>query len=176
MKKLFLLSVLMVGFFVSGCGYSAHSSLPAQYRTIFVENFKNKIDFSSGTTRNIYLPLLEVKVHNAVVSRYQFDGALRIASKEKANLVLEGDLVSYDRQALRYQENNEDVLEYRVTISVNLRMIDTAKKEVLWEESGFSGDATYFISGASASSEASAVEKATTDLARRVVERTIEDW
>ena len=177
MKRIFCgLMFLLLSFSVAGCGYSPRSSMPSSLRTIYITDFKNKIDFSEGSARNTYLPLLEVKVRNAIINRYQFDGALRIAPKEKANLILAGDLVNYSRDPLRYQDNNVDVLEYRVHISVDLKLTDTARKESLWNESGFSGDATYVVSGPTASSEAAAVEKATDDLARRVVERTVENW
>ena len=45
-----------------------------------------------------------------------------------------------------------------------------------WTESNFVGETTYFTSGSLAKSENVAIQDALTDLARRIVERTIEDW
>ncbi|HPB68354.1 MAG TPA: LPS assembly lipoprotein LptE, partial [Candidatus Omnitrophota bacterium] len=117
----------------------------------------------------------EVKVRNAIIDRFLFDGNLRVAEKDQADLVLSGELIRYERYALRYTDN-DDVQEYRVHVIVNLVMKDCRQNEVFWEESGFAGEATYFVSGAMATTESSALEEATVDLARRVVERTIENW
>src|SRR3989338_5054252 len=138
-----LLSMVLI----ASCGYTTKSTLPSGIKTIHVETFKNNIDFAAEGRRNLYLPLLEIKVRNAVINRFLFDGNLKIADADKADLVLKGQLLSYDR-----------------------------KGETDWTESGFVGEATYFVTGASARSEEAAVEDAITDLARRIVERTVEAW
>ena len=71
---------------------------------------------------------------------------------------------------------NEDVEEYRITISVSLTLWDFAEDKAVWTESSFSGDTTYFTTGPLAKSEGTAVEDAIKDLARRIVERTVENW
>jgi len=40
----------------------------------------------------------------------------------------------------------------------------------------FTGNTSYFTTGTQAKSEATAVNDALTDLARRIVERTVEQW
>lgn len=167
--------IIFVGLVIAGCGYTTRSLLPPQYQTLYIAPFKNKIDYTNEGRRNIYLPLLEVKVQKAVSSRFQFDGNLRLAKEDMADLKLTGELVRYDRDVLRYTDN-EDVQEYRVRITVNLVLTDTSTGEVVWTENGFSGEGTYFVTGPSAGSESSAVNAAQLDLARRVVERTIENW
>ena len=176
MRKIpFILILLGLSSFL-GCGYSARSALPKSLRTIYVENFKNKIDFTDENKRNIYFPLLEVDVHNAVIDRYLFDGSLHIADADSADLILQGELTGYERNPLRYADNNSDVLEYRIQIYVNLVLLDARNHESIWEENGFAGEETYFVSGAQASSETSAVKEAIKDLSRRIVDRTIENW
>lgn len=160
---------------ITGCGYTTRSTLPDSIKTIHVEMFKNKIDFAAEGRRNIYLPLLEIKVRNAVIERFLFDGNLKIAEKDKSDLVLKGELQGYDRSALRYEDNG-DVQEYRIHITVSLEMLDAQTGEVKWTEPSFVGEATYFTSGSLAKSEDAAVAEAITDLARRIVERTVEDW
>lgn len=160
---------------ITGCGYSTRSLLPNHIKTIYVEPFKNSIDFASEGRRNIYFPLLEVNSRNAIIERYIFDGNLRVSESQNADLVLKGELINYDRTALRYTDN-DDVQEYRVYITVKLELWDAVNQEYMWTESSFTGEATYFITGALATTEESAVAEAITDLARRVVERTIENW
>jgi hypothetical protein len=118
---------------------------------------------------------MEVAIANEIRDRYLFDGNLKIASKEKADLILKGELIHYDRDALRFTES-DTVQEFRIYVSVNMIMKDTVKEEIKWIENGFSGETTYFIEGPQSISESEAVQAAIEDLARRVVERTIEDW
>lgn len=159
----------------SGCGYTTKSTLPSTMKTIHVESFKNSINFAAEGRRNIYLPLLETKTRNALINRFLFDGNLKIAEADKADLILKGELKNYDRTALRYTDN-DDIQEYRVHITVSLECWDTHKQEVFWSEPAFVGEATYFLTGTLAGTEESAVEDAVEDLARRIVERTIENW
>ncbi|OGW96279.1 MAG: hypothetical protein A2Z81_05700 [Omnitrophica WOR_2 bacterium GWA2_45_18] len=140
-----------------------------------MEVFKNEIDFTQGERRNLYFPLMEVKMRNAIADRFLFDGNLKIAEGDDADLVLKGVLKNYDRGALRYEENS-DVQEYRVQIFVSLELWDVEKQEIVWQEPNFVGESTYFVTGSLAKSESVAVDEAMTDLARRIVERTIEDW
>lgn len=174
MRKLYFFFLMLVVSSIS-CGYSTRSSMSGPVRTIHIESFKNSIPYTNDSKRNIYLPLLETKVRNAVVDRFLFDGNMKVSQKDTADLVLKGELKNYDRNALRYTDN-QDVQEYRVVITVSLQLWDQEKNEMVWSEPSFSGEGTYFVTGPQASSEDSAVNAAMEDLARRVVERTVEDW
>lgn len=171
--KKFFRVFLFVILALPSCGYSTRSSLPANIRTLYVEPFPNKIDFQAGKP-NVYIPLLEVKAHDAVVRQFQFDGNLRIAKENTADLTLKGELINYNRTAVRYTDN-DDVQEYRIQVVVSLTMLD-AEGKVMWEEPSFAGEASFYLTGPSASSEAGAVDAAINDLAKRIVERTVEDW
>ena len=177
MKKLLTLAVFWIlACSQMSCGYSTHSAMPGHFKTIYVEPFKNNVSYTTEGGRNLYLPQLELKVKNAIVSRYLFDGNLRISKKpEDADVILKGELVSYNRGGLRYSDD-DNVEEYRVQIFVNVQLLDTKDQTAVWQENGMVGEATYFVTGAQASSETLAVDKAVTDLARRVIERTIQDW
>lgn len=169
-------ALCLVSFLVwMGCGYTTRTTLPKNIKTVHVEPMKNKIDYTTGTGRNIYLPLLEVKSRNAIIDRFLFDGNLKIAKPHLADLILKGELTGYQRSPLRYTDN-DDVEEYRVHIIVSFTLTNTKTEDIAWEEPGFVGEATYFVTGPNATSEDSAVEEAILDLARRIVERTIEDW
>jgi len=157
------------------CGYTTGSSLSGNLRTVHVETFKNKIDYAAGSRRNIYLPLLEINLRNKIIERFQFDGNLTIQDADFADLLLKGELISYERGGLRFSRA-DDVEEYRVHVIVSMQLWDTKAHELMWEEPSFAGEATYFVSGVHAKSEEVAVEEAVEDLARRIVERTIENW
>jgi hypothetical protein len=167
--------VIAVFLGLAGCGYSTRSALPADFRTIYVPEFKNKIAYTTeSANRHLYIPLLEVRVRDAIINRFLFDGNLRIGQPDSSDLELQGELVSYERSPIRFTEN-DDVEEYRVHIVINMILKDE-EDHIVWEEANFTGEATYFVRGPLASSEDVAVEEALTDLARRVVERTIENW
>ncbi len=175
MRKEFAAFVFFVAALTGGCGYSTSAALPSSWRTINVPPFQNKINFTTEKQRNLYQPLLEVKVRDAIVKRFQFDGHLRIADEDAADLILSGELVDYNRGVLRYTDNN-DPEEYRVQISVNLKLTEGKDGPIVWEENGFTGEGDYFVTGPNTGTEAAAIQEALTDLARRTVERTIENW
>ena len=170
-----LFSLLLTGFLLAGCGYTTGSLLPSQYRTIGIEPFKNAISFVNEGSRATYIPLLETKVRQAIVDRFQFDGHLRISDPQRADLILSGELISFDRDELRLTDDR-DVQEYRIRITVKLTMTDGTNGEVLWTEPSFAGEATYFLTGSQAKSESAALEDALKDVSRRIVERSIENW
>jgi len=165
---------------LTGCGYTTRSMIAGKYRTVYITPFKNKIDITretnNGTNYRIYRPALETDVTSAVVQKFLIDGNLKpVKEHDSADLVLEGDLTDFHKDALRY-DRNDNVQEYRVNVGVRLKITDQAKGQVLWEEPSFTGYASYFVSGAQANSEAAAISDAITDLSRRVVERTVDQW
>ena len=166
-----LLSILL------GCGYATRAN-SSEYKTIYIAPFKNNINIASGKSEYAryitYYPLLESTITRAVVDRFIFDSNLKIDKEEKSDLVLKGELASYDRAALRYASNNEDVEEYRITLWVNIALYK--KGELVWQKNNFAGDATYFTTGAQAKSEKSALDDAIKDLSRRIVETVVEAW
>ena len=166
-------------FFISGCGYTTGSLLPQHLKTICVENFSNKIpitdEVSDRRRYKTYRPLLEVDVTRAIIDRFIFDGHLRVAQKKDADLVMEGGLTDFKREPTKYGYN-DTIDQYRIAIFVDLRLVESATGKVVWSEENFAGSEYYFTSGRQAKSEDEAVADALNDLARRVVERTIEVW
>jgi len=179
-KRAIVLTAFLFFVFLGGCGYTTHAYVAKSgYKTVYIAPFVNKVDttseFSEGRKFRTYYPLLENVITNAVVDRYNFDGTLRVSKQEEADIVLKGDLVNYRRETLR-SASNDTPEEYRVTIFVNITMSENKTEKVLWVKNNFAGDATYFITGPQAVSESQAVENATKDLARRIVEATVEVW
>ncbi len=77
---------------------------------------------------------------------------------------------------MRYGEDNETVEEYRISIVCSVEVKNAKKDETRWKEPRIIGDATYILSGTYATSESTCVTAAVSDLARRIVNRTIEEW
>ena len=173
-----LTSVLCV-VLLTGCGYTTRPGLASHLRTVYVKPFVNKTDITKIQSTDGRFPLyrhkMEVDITEAVINRYQFTGLLRPSGPERADCRLEGELVSFRRDALRYNASQQ-VEEWRLNVVVNLRFFDQTTKTLLWDEPSFTGDTTYFTLGANVESEPAALDRAIKDLAKRIVERTVEDW
>lgn len=179
MRRPFLLSALAILLFVSGCGYTTKSLLPTEFKQIYVENFKNDIkitDEQSNLRMYVgYRPGMEIDLTSEVINQYLLDGNLKIATEANSDLTLKASLIDFSRGALRYDANN-NVEEYRIKLIVNMQLINTKTGNVVWTENGFAGETTYRTSGSLAKGENSAIQDAISDLARRIVERTVEAW
>lgn len=164
---------------LSGCGYTTRSLLPSNFKSIYIDNFVNEIKIAAEQTDERmyrgYRPGLERDITKAVIDRFLFDGNLNISNDRDADLVLRGALMDYKRDALRYDANN-NVEEYRILLIVNIELKDVRADKLVWEEKGFAGETTYRTTGTLAKSESTAVSDAAKDLARRIVERTVEGW
>jgi hypothetical protein len=171
--------VAVSGAVAGGCGYTTRPGLASYLRTVYVKPFENTIDITALTTTSDRFPVyrhgMETNLTQAVINRFQFTGLLRPAPAAQADAILEGELVEFRRDPLRYSDNSE-VEEWRLSLVVNLQFYDTHTKTLLWEEGGFVGDTTYFAIGTNAESETAALSRANEDLARRIVERTVESW
>ncbi len=166
---------ILLALTITGCGYTTGSLLPSQYRKIAIQPFQNKVNNVDENSNVLYVPLLETNVRTAIIDKFLFDGNLHIAEPEKADLVLNGDLIGVEQDELR-QDVNQNVQEYRIRIIVSLTLTDVATGKVLWKEPSFAGETTYFLTGAQAQSQSAAIDTALSDLATRVVERTVENW
>lgn len=164
---------------VAGCGYTQKSLLPEHIKTIHVAPVKNTIDLSSEVSQKdqfrVYRPGTEVDLTNAIINRFIFDGNLGIARPGSADAVVEAKLIDYRRDPLRYSEA-DDVQEYRLSVTIDIEVYEAKDHKVLWHEANLTGDTTFFLSGPRAISEDDAASKAVEDVARRVVEKTIEIW
>lgn len=163
----------------AGCGYSTSRLLPAQYRVIYVEPFENQVPVTEELTERFGyrsdLPGLEEDVTRGVIDRFLFDGNLRITTQmEKADLILRGKITDFYRQAVR-RADDDTIEEYRLNLAASLNVRDS-KGNLVLEEPDLVADTTYFLTGASATSETVALKNLFTDFSRRVVERVVENW
>ena len=161
-----------------GCGYTFRGNVPARLRTVYVQPFANRIDTTSeptsATQYKLYRPRLESDLTNKVIGRFQFDGSLRPAGPDRADTMLVGELAEFRREPLRFARTG-NVEEFRLSIVVNAEFRDLQQHTVRWHEQ-IVGDTTFFEQGALAESETTALDRALDDVARRIVERTVEDW
>lgn len=173
---IFLFTIILI---MNGCGYTTASLLPKGMDSIYVANFKNAIDpareVSSRRMDYSYRPGLENDITRAVINKFIFDGALEIETEQKANITLEGELTDFRQYPLSYSKDDE-VEEFRMEIFVNLTLRNNKTGEIMWEEKNFMGQTSYAVTGPNTKSESGALQDAVDDLAKRIVERTIEAW
>ena len=179
MRKFLSIFVLLLVAVSAGCGYTTSSLLPPELDSIHVENFENKIDpaqeVSNKRASYTYWPGLETDITRAVIDGFIFDRHLDVERKSKAALILKGELTSFRQYPLSY-DKNDNVVEFRIEITVNLQLYDNLNGKEMWEEISFMGEGTYSISGSNATSESEGVKRAVKDLAQRIVERVVEAW
>jgi len=178
------ISQIVLGIFsVAGCGYTSRSMISDKYRTIYIPAFVNKIDITNpGDTENkykIYRPFIETDVTKGVNNYFLWDGNLRPVKSDNADLTLKGEVTEFRKDPIKYNDSY-DVAEYQMNIIVNLILTDNKTKQVVWEEKGFAGWVAYYTASAPSpavpKSESQAVTDTVTDLSRRIVERTVEQW
>jgi outer membrane lipopolysaccharide assembly protein LptE/RlpB len=120
---------LLIPLFLSlaGCGYHLGEIKPTPMRrvtTIAVPTFKNKT----------LLPRLEAQTADAVAKQFQQDGTYRIESSDRADAIVEGTIVSVDRQPMRiFASNVLQTSEFELTLRVKYRVIDRVTGAVLME-------------------------------------------
>jgi len=171
---------LALAFLISGCGYTTRSQITEKYKTIYIRQFQNNIDITaeSSAARKLKTnyPAIETDITQAVIDRFIWDGDIRPSREEDADLILKGIVTEFRRDSLRYVRTTEEVEEYRITLVVNLSLIDKKENKMLWQENNLVGDTSYFTEGLMAEPEQQAIQKAVEDIARRIVERVVEDW
>lgn len=174
MKKmrLFVFMLLTATMFFSGCGYTRHTVLPRNMKTIYVETVKNKLDVEEIYA---YQPGLEMDITNAVIRKLQVDGTIKVVEQSKADVILKTDLLKFEQEGLRFN-NLEGVTEYRLFVVVKLKLIDAKTGDLLWEEPNFTGDDEYYVSNVTSIGEQKAAVDAVGRLASNVADRIVQDW
>lgn len=169
---------VLSGLIFVGCGYRMGSILPVNIKTIAVPMFKN-------TTQE---PGVEVGVTNQIINQFQIDGTLNVVDEDEADVRLDGEIVQYLREPLRFTGGDfKDVSEYRLRLVTHLTLVDLRTGQPMWTNRRVEGETTYFLSGSFRETERTAVGALTSqertqlptleeDLAHDVVESVVEGW
>ena len=150
---------------VAGCGYSFRGTLPEHIQTVAVPLFANK----TGE------PRIESLLTSAVVEAFSTNGRLRVVKREDADAVLEGEVVGYSLLSISY-DSQANVRQYRLIMTVNLKLLDMRRSAVLFEERNLREKADFQVMNAvseTISVEETAVRTAATEIARAIVSLTV---
>lgn len=173
MNKILFLALF---FIISGCGYTTSGCMYAG-RKIIIEPVINKITITSENREysnyDTFPILIENKLTSELVRRFNTDGNLKVVSRNAQALKLSCTVGEYTKESLRY-EDDDDVEEQRLRLNVHMRFVDFQGKVL--QDKNIQGETSYFLTGTSSKTEASAQEDLIDDTARRVVESITEEW
>lgn len=150
---------------VAGCGYSFRGTLPEHIQTVAVPVFVNK----TGE------PRLGSVLTNGVVEAFSTNGRLRVVRREDADAVLEGEVIGYSVVPISY-DSNANVRQYRLTVTMNLKLLDMKKSAVVFEEHSLSEKADFNVQSAVSQTiavEETSVRSAATEIGRAIVSITL---
>ena len=144
-----------------GCGYTFQGTLPDHVKTVAVPIFVNRTQ----------QPAVENVITRAIVDAFATNGRLRVVRTQDADAILEGEVLQYTVGAIAV-DPSLNVQQYRLGVTLNLRMRDVRQNRLLFEQANFSEQADFLVAGSVAqtlSIEAGALQQAATEIARSVV-------
>ena len=159
-----VLLALVVG--LGGCGYSFRGTLPEHVKTVAVPIFVNRTQ----------QPAVEGVITRAIVDAFATNGRLRVVRPEDADSILDGEVLQYTVGAIAV-DPSLNVQQYRLAVTLSLRMRDVRLNRVLFEQASFNEQADFLVAGSVAqtlSVEAGALQRAATEIARSVVSQALD--
>jgi outer membrane lipopolysaccharide assembly protein LptE/RlpB len=161
-----VLGLVLLALGLAGCGYSFRGNLPDHIKTVAVPVFTNR------TAE----PAVETWLTSAVVEAYATNGRLRVVRTEDADAVLDGEVVGYSVESIAF-DNQANVRQYRLLVTMNLKLRDVRRNAVLFEQQGLREKSDFQVLGAvsqTIGAEEGAVRSAARDIARSIVSLTID--
>jgi hypothetical protein len=156
-----VLPLLLGALVAAGCGYSLRGNLPAHIKTVAVPVFRNRTSE----------PGVENFLTGAVVEAFSTNGRLRVVRPDRADSILEGEVVGYQVQSIAY-DPQANVQQNRLVVTLNLRFRDVRRDEVLFEQNNLQERSDFRTLGVVAqtiSREETALRAAAAEIARAIV-------
>lgn len=124
MRSVLILFVLVL----AGCGYhtpgSSESWVGGDARLLYVQLFDNQTSE----------PYLENDLTDAIVAELSRSRLVELTEDPTlANVRLAGDVTDFSSTALSYGTSDQ-ITDYRATMKVSVRLLDSSGKEVLWRD------------------------------------------
>lgn len=172
MKRVhFLWMAAVVG--LMGCGElsdgraPANVILPIGINKIGLRTFKNKTQYF-GLEDRFRLHIEQEMIRDG---RFPFAGV-----ESEADAFIQGEIVNYIPQVVSYDSNNQP-LEYRLWVIINVSFFDKKENRVLWEEPRFEQSYRYFVeTQPGGMTEDEAREYVWDYFSRDIVKRTVEGF
>jgi outer membrane lipopolysaccharide assembly protein LptE/RlpB len=153
--------LLLLGVTLGGCGYTVHGTLPSHINTVAVPIFRNRT----------VEPAIEGFITRAVVEAFSTNGRLKVVGTDRADAILDGEITSYSIASIAFDQNS-NVRQYRLVITVNLRMRDVRSNTLLFQQNDVREQADFRVQNAvsqTISREETALRAAAVDIGRAIV-------
>jgi hypothetical protein len=158
---------------LSGCAYTTKNGLAPHLKSVAVPVFNNKTYVQDYTRK------LEVEVTDGIRKAFVQEGELKLAGREDADLICEGDVEKLDREVLR-TDRYGDPAEIRIVIRARFSLYDVKEAKYLLKNQLVTNGDRASESGVynlrRGESEDLARAKAVEDLGRVVARRVVEKW
>lgn len=163
-----VVQIMFACFFAFGCaGYHIGPVTKRNFKSIAVPMFRN-------TTLR---PQIEAQISNAIIQRLQEDGSLSVEPEPRADVVLKGSIIKYNREALRSLRTDTGVpREYEITITVRVEATDRRTGETVLKSTVVEGKSDVFIGEDQQSAEEQALPLIADDIAKRITGLLVENW
>ena len=158
---------------LGGCQYSQRGGLPEHAKSVAVPVFRN-LTYITDYTRQV-----EVEVTQAVRRAFLQTGELRVAGREDADLILEGEVRELERETVR-TDRYGDPAEVRVTLRARVSLYDVKNSRYLFRNriltNGDRRPESGVYSLRRGEPESEARKQAVEDLGRRIARAVVENW
>ena len=146
---------------LAGCaGYRWAPEVPDSMRTVAVPVFENRTDFSEfGPTATRH-----------VLREFQNEGTFSVRRVPDAALELQGVVASVKQHGLDFDRGyDRRASEYRLSVTVELTLVDKKSGKVLFENRKVTGETTYLSQRDVLSGRRDAADRVARDIARQAV-------
>ena len=145
----------------AGCAYTFNKKGDSSFKTIAVESFENRTSEYGLTDR----------LTNIVVEAFIKDGSMRVVPAEKAEAVLRGTLVKYERQVAQF-DITDQVETYKVVLEFEVSLSTPGNDSTLWTQS-MTQEGIY---SASKETEEIGQQRAGELLVKAILNKTTKSW
>ncbi len=161
-----LILTIVISVFVSGCGYRNPYVYSGPEKSIYVTTWKNR-------TSNLQL---DAQIYQEFLKWFQKSRSLKITkSKEGADFILAGEIVSIDIPSLAYDAGNS-ASDVKLTLKVRYIFKDLATGSVLIEQGSETWQQSYTVTANAAETRDNtneALETIIEDMAQKIYQRSL---
>ncbi len=158
------LAIIVLLLSLSCVKYSFKGALPSYLKTIYISEFENQTEYVG----------VRSELTRKVTESFIQDNSLTLAGSEKnADLILSGSIISIQRQAVAFNQQ-ENVQQYKMVVTVKAECMNTHTQKPLW--SGNLSQDGYIGENPTATDIDNAINEAIDLITEDIINRTIAAW
>jgi len=162
-RTIILFTAFVVPFLLTGCMYSFKGSLPAHIKSIAIPLFENQTaEYRINET-----------ITDLLTQQFLQENVLRLEDQKTADSILEGVVTRIADNPYTYNEA-EQVIDYRVTITLKVKWYDKIEDKVRLDKS-FSGWGVYDAQESTTTRE-DGIQEAIDKIAEDIINSITANW